>query len=54
MTGRAAHGGQAKTVIATRDGRLMESAGVALARAILSRVAVHAARMRKHFGGLGE
>jgi hypothetical protein len=44
----AAHRRRTKTIGAARDGRLMQSARVALQRPVAGRVAVHATRRRHH------
>jgi hypothetical protein len=54
VTDRTAQRRKAKAILAARDRRLMQTSAVALARAIAGRMAVHAARMGKHFGGFGE
>ena len=51
---RAAHRREAISVRPAFDRRLMEPAGVALARAVAGRMAIHAARMGQHLAELGE
>src|SRR5712671_5412496 len=50
----AAHGGEAKTIRAALDGRLVKPADVALARIVAGRVAVEAAWMSQNLAKLGK
>ena len=54
MANRTAQRRQPEAVGAALDRRLMRAAGIALAWAIAGRMAVHAARIRQHFAGLGK
>src|SRR6516162_5718631 len=54
MTDRTSQRRKAEAVFTVIDGRLMQAADVALTRAIAGGMAVHAARVVQHFGGLGE